>query len=105
MPYAVTLIPGDGIGPEVTEATRRVVDATGGQIDWHVRQAGGDIIARYGTPMPQATLDSIIENKVARKGPVTTPVGTGFRPVNVELRQKLDLYATYRPARTTPGVK
>jgi len=105
MPYAVTLIPGDGIGPEVAEAARRVIDATGVQIDWHTKLAGGDIIARFGTPMPQETLDSIIENKVALKGPVTTPVGTGFRSVNVELRQKLDLFANFRPAKTIPGIR
>ncbi len=104
MTYAVTLIPGDGIGPEVTEAARKVIDATGVEIDWRVREAGGDVINRYGTPMPQETLDSIMKNKVALKGPITTPVGTGFRSVNVQLRQSLKLYANYRPARTIKGV-
>ncbi|MBA3532375.1 MAG: isocitrate/isopropylmalate dehydrogenase family protein [Ardenticatenales bacterium] len=104
MAYTVTLIPGDGIGPEVTEATRRVIDATGVEIEWEIQEAGGDVMNRYGTPLPQTTLDSIKKNKVALKGPITTPVGTGFRSVNVQLRQSLDLFANYRPAKTIPGV-
>lgn len=104
MTHVVTLIPGDGIGPEVTEAARKVIDATGVEIDWRVREAGGDVMNRYGTPMPQETLDSIMKNKVALKGPIATPVGTGFRSVNVQLRKTLDLYANYRPARSMVGV-
>ncbi|HEY1067390.1 MAG TPA: isocitrate/isopropylmalate dehydrogenase family protein [Pirellulales bacterium] len=103
--YPVTLIPGDGIGPEVSNAARRIIDATGVAIDWHVHEAGADVVVRYGTPLPQATIDSIIHDKVALKGPIGTPVGTGFRSVNVELRQKLDLYANFRPARSIKGVK
>lgn len=105
MAKRVTLIPGDGIGPEVSEATQRVIDATGVKIDWRVREAGGDVMNRYGTPMPQQTLDSIMKNGVALKGPITTPVGTGFRSVNVQLRQSLDLFANYRPARSMKGVE
>jgi isocitrate dehydrogenase (NAD+) len=105
MTRRVTLIPGDGIGPEVSEATQRVIDATGVKIDWRVREAGGDVMNRYGTPMPQQTLDSIMKNGVALKGPITTPVGTGFRSVNVQLRQSLDLFANYRPARSMKGVE
>ncbi len=105
MEKRVTLIPGDGIGPEVSEATQRVIDATGVKIDWRVREAGGDVMNRYGTPMPQQTLDSIMKNGVALKGPITTPVGTGFRSVNVQLRQSLDLFANYRPARSMKGVE
>lgn len=104
-PYRVTLIPGDGIGPEVTSAARRILDATGVQIEWEVREAGGDLINRYGTPLPQETIDSIIRNGVALKGPITTPIGTGFRSANVQLRQTLDLYANVRPVRSMPGVE
>lgn len=105
MSYTVTLIPGDGIGPEVTAAAQRVIAATGVDIEWEVHHAGGDIIARYGMPLPQPTIDAVARNKVALKGPIATPVGTGFRSVNVELRQKLDLFANYRPAKSIPGVK
>lgn len=104
MAYRITLVPGDGIGTEVTAAAREVVDATGVGIEWQVCEAGGEVVERHGTPLPQETLDSIRSNRVALKGPVTTPVGTGFRSVNVQLRQKLDLYANYRPARSIPGV-
>lgn len=104
MAKRITLIPGDGIGPEVSEATQRVIDATGVKIDWRVREAGGDVMNRYGTPMPQQTLDSIMKNGVALKGPITTPVGSGFRSVNVQLRQTLDLFANYRPARSMKGI-
>ncbi len=104
MSYPVTLIPGDGIGAEVTEAMRRVVDATGVAIDWDVQQAGEGVIAEYGTPLPDHVLDSIRRNRVGIKGPVTTPIGTGFRSVNVALRKALDLYANLRPAKTIPGV-
>lgn len=105
MTHKVTLIPGDGIGPEITEATRRVVDATGIVIDWHVVDAGQDTIAEFGTPLPDNVLVSIRETGVALKGPVTTPVGSGFRSVNVALRQALDLYVNLRPALSIPGVK
>ncbi|MBI3977979.1 MAG: isocitrate/isopropylmalate dehydrogenase family protein [Chloroflexi bacterium] len=103
MPYTVTLIPGDGIGPEITEATRRVIEATGVPIDWDVQQAGEAVMAEFGTPLPDHVLDSIRRNRVALKGPITTPVGTGFRSVNVALRQALDLYVNLRPARSFVG--
>jgi len=104
MTYNVTLIPGDGIGPEVTEATRRVLEATGIAFCWEVAEAGADIIDRCGTPLPDSVLQSVKKNKVALKGPITTPVGSGFRSVNVALRKALDLYACVRPCRTYPGV-
>jgi len=104
MPHRVTLIPGDGIGPELAEATRRVLDATGIGFDWEVQEAGEATIASEGTPLPERVLDSIRRNKVALKGPITTPVGTGFRSVNVGLRQALNLYANLRPARSMVGV-
>ena len=100
----VTLIPGDGIGPEVSAATRRVVDALGAGIDWEVHEAGAPAIERHGSPLPPHVLDSIRTNRVALKGPVTTPVGTGFRSINVALRQELDLFASVRPCRLYPGV-
>jgi isocitrate dehydrogenase (NAD+) len=105
MPHPVTLIPGDGVGPEIADATRRVVDATGVAIEWEVVHAGADVVAEYGTPLPKQVLDSVRRNKVALKGPVTTPVGKGFRSVNVQLRQELDLYANLRPCRYYPGVR
>jgi isocitrate dehydrogenase (NAD+) len=104
MTYDVTLVPGDGIGPEVSAAARQVVDATGVSIEWHVHEAGGDVIGRYGTPLPEETIEAIARCGIALKGPITTPVGAGFRSVNVNFRKKLDLYANYRPARTVPGV-
>jgi len=104
MPHRVTLIPGDGIGPELAEATRRVLDATGIEFEWEVVEAGEATIAANGTPLPEAVLESIRRNKVAIKGPVTTPVGEGFRSVNVSLRQALGLYANLRPARSMQGV-
>ncbi|MEZ5988574.1 MAG: isocitrate/isopropylmalate dehydrogenase family protein [Planctomycetota bacterium] len=104
MAHKVTLIPGDGIGPEVTEAARRVLDATGVDLDWQLREAGGDQVERTGTPLPEETLASIHETGVALKGPITTPVGSGFRSVNVALRKAFDLYANFRPARSLPGV-
>lgn len=100
----VTLIPGDGIGPEVSRATRRAVDALDAGIDWEVHVAGVDAIETHGTPLPEHVLDSIRRNRVALKGPVTTPVGTGFRSINVALRQELDLFASVRPCRLFPGV-
>jgi isocitrate dehydrogenase (NAD+) len=104
MTHRVTLIPGDGIGPELAEATRRVLDATGIPFEWEVVDAGEGVMAEYGTPLPAHVLESIRRNKVAIKGPITTPVGTGFRSVNVALRQELGLYANLRPARSMKGV-
>jgi isocitrate dehydrogenase (NAD+) len=105
MAQTVTLIPGDGIGPELAEATRRVLDASGVRLDWEVVEAGEAVLAREGTPLPQSVLDSIIRNRVAIKGPITTPVGQGFRSVNVALRQALGLYACLRPVRSIPGCR
>jgi isocitrate dehydrogenase (NAD+) len=105
MAQKVTLIPGDGIGPELAEATRRVLDASGVEFEWEVMDAGEAVMAREGTPLPQAVLDSILRNKIAIKGPITTPVGVGFRSVNVALRQTLGLYANLRPVRSIPGLK
>jgi isocitrate dehydrogenase (NAD+) len=102
--YIITLIPGDGIGPEVTEAARRVMEATGVKISWDRVEVGGDLINKYGTPLPVPVLESIKKNKVALKGPVTTPVGSGFRSVNVALRKELGLYACLRPCKTYRGV-
>lgn len=103
--HAVTLIPGDGIGPEITEATKRVIEATGVDIKWDICKAGEEVFEREGTPLPQDTLDSIKKNKVALKGPITTPVGKGFRSVNVTLRQTLDLYCCLRPCKTFKGAR
>ena len=105
MPHRITLIPGDGIGPELVEATRRVLDATGIAFEWEVQEAGEATIAAEGTPLPERVLESIRRNKVALKGPITTPVGSGFRSVNVGLRQALNLYANLRPARSMVGVQ
>ena len=105
MAYKITLIPGDGIGPEVSDAARRCVDATGVKIDWEIAEAGADVIPKYGTPLPDSTLASIRKNKVALKGPFTTPIGTGFRSVNVAIRKELDLYACLRPTRSYKGVR
>lgn len=102
--HTITLIPGDGIGPEVTEATRRVIEAAGVNIAWDVQHAGECVMTKQGTPLPQPVLDSIRKNRVALKGPITTPVGHGFRSVNVALRKELDLYANLRPCKTYPGV-
>jgi isocitrate dehydrogenase (NAD+) len=101
--HTVTLIPGDGIGPEITTAMRRVVDATGVDIEWEVVEAGADVMEKYGTPLPDHVIESVRKNKVAIKGPITTPVGTGFRSVNVALRKALDLYTNLRPAFSMPG--
>jgi isocitrate dehydrogenase (NAD+) len=104
--HRVTLIPGDGTGPELTEATRRVLEATGVEFDWDLREAGADVMDRYGgNPLPDEVLDAIRETGVALKGPITTPVGGGFRSVNVALRKSLDLYAQVRPCKTYPGVR
>ena len=101
----VTLIPGDGIGPEVTSAMRQVVEAAGADIQWEVAEAGAAQMDKYGTPLPQHVIDSIKKNKVAIKGPVTTPVGKGFRSINVQLRQSLDLYVNLRPVKSFKGLK
>lgn len=103
--YNITLIPGDGTGPEIAEATKRVIEATGVSIAWDVQDAGVDVYEKEGTPLPPRVIDSIRKNKVAIKGPVTTPVGTGFRSVNVTLRQVLDLYCCLRPSRIFQGVR
>ena len=106
MPHRVVLIPGDGTGPELTEATRRVLEATGVELDWDVREAGADVMDRYGgNPLPPDVLDAIRETGVALKGPITTPVGVGFRSVNVALRKELDMYAQVRPCKSYPGVR
>ncbi|RJQ56423.1 MAG: isocitrate/isopropylmalate dehydrogenase family protein [Actinobacteria bacterium] len=103
--HTITLIPGDGTGPELAAAMQQAVEATGVDIEWETVEAGSDVMGKYGTPLPEAVLDSIRKNKVAIKGPITTPVGTGFRSVNVALRKELDLYACLRPAFTLPGVR
>ncbi len=103
--YRVTCIPGDGIGPEIMEAAKTAVAATGVLIDWVDVEAGADVMSKYGTPLPDTVIDSIRETKVALKGPITTPVGSGFRSVNVGLRKALDLYANLRPAVSIPGVR
>jgi isocitrate dehydrogenase (NAD+) len=103
--YRVTFIPGDGTGPEIAEATKRVLEATGVGFEWDVQHAGVDVMDEFGTPLPDQVLDSIRTNKIAIKGPITTPVGTGFRSVNVALRKELDLYMCLRPCRSYPGVR
>jgi isocitrate dehydrogenase (NAD+) len=106
MPHRVTFIPGDGTGPEIAEATRRVLEATGVELEWDVQEAGADVMERYGgNPLPDHVLESIKRNGVAIKGPITTPVGTGFRSVNVALRKSLDLYGQVRPCKSYPGVR
>ena len=106
MAHRVILIPGDGTGPELTEATRRVLEATGVEFDWDVREAGADVMEKHGgNPLPADVLDAIRETGVALKGPITTPVGGGFRSVNVALRKSLDLYGQVRPCKTYPGVR
>ncbi|OFI01566.1 isocitrate dehydrogenase [Clostridium acetireducens DSM 10703] len=104
MAYNITLIPGDGIGPEVIYAAKKVIDASGVEINWEVVEAGSKVIDEYGTPLPDYVLESINKNKVALKGPVTTPVGKGFRSVNVALRKTFNLYANIRPIKTYEGV-
>ena len=106
MAHNVTLIPGDGTGPELTEATRRVLEATGVEFEWDVQQAGADVMEQFGgNPLPEPTLESIRRSGVALKGPITTPVGGGFRSVNVGLRKELDMYAQVRPCKSYPGVR
>jgi len=103
--HTITLIPGDGVGPEVSEAARRAIDATGVDIEWEVHDAGLGVMEKYGQPMPDHVLESIRRNKVAIKGPLTTPVGKGIRSVNVALRKALDLYALVRPCKSYQGVR
>ncbi|OGW44046.1 MAG: isocitrate dehydrogenase [Nitrospirae bacterium RBG_13_41_22] len=103
--YTITLIPGDGVGPEISEAAKRVIESTGVPIKWDIQEAGLDVYEKEGTPLPQRVIDSIKKNKVALKGPITTPVGKGFRSVNVTLRQNLDLYCCLRPSKTFKGVR
>ncbi|MBI2095608.1 MAG: isocitrate/isopropylmalate dehydrogenase family protein [Candidatus Omnitrophica bacterium] len=105
MKRKVTLIPGDGIGPEVSLAAQRCIEATGVAIDWEIVHAGADVMEKKGTPLPEEVLESVRKNKIAIKGPVTTPVGSGFRSVNVALRKELDLYACLRPCKLYPGIK
>lgn len=101
----VTLITGDGIGPEIAEAARRCVDATGAGINWEITEAGSDVMKQQGTPLPDATVESIKKNGIALKAPITTPIGKGFRSINVHLRQTLDLYACLRPCKSYKGVR
>ncbi len=103
--YKITLLPGDGIGPDITAATKKILAATGVPIEWDEHLAGEGAIAEFGTPLPEQVLASIRENKIALKGPLTTPIGTGFRSVNVALRKELDLFANLRPARTYEGIR
>jgi len=103
--HKITFIPGDGIGPEVADAAKRCIDATGVQIEWEQKEAGIDIMKIVGTPLPDDTLESIKKNKIAIKGPITTPVGSGFRSVNVEIRKRLNLYACLRPCKSYEGVR
>ena len=106
MNHSVTLIPGDGTGPEIADATRRVLEATGVRFDWDVQEAGADVMHKHGgNPLPDHVIDSIRRNRVAIKGPITTPIGSGFRSVNVGLRKALDLYAQVRPCKLYPGVR
>ena len=105
MKHRITLLPGDGIGPEVTGAVVSIIESTGVEIEWDQHIVGAEAVARYGDPLPPDVLDSIRENKVALKGPVTTPIGKGFRSVNVQLRKLLDLYANLRPSRSLPNIR
>src|ERR671926_255633 len=106
MSHEVVLIPGDGTGPELTEATRRVLEATGVEFEWEIREAGADVMEKHGgNPLPPDVLAAIRETGVALKGPITTPVGSGFRSVNVALRKEIDLYAQVRPCKTYQGIR
>ncbi|MGB2706462.1 MAG: isocitrate/isopropylmalate dehydrogenase family protein [Candidatus Omnitrophota bacterium] len=105
MSHNITLIPGDGTGPEISHATRRAVEATGVKVKWDITQAGGDVIEKYKTPLPDSVIRSIRKNKVAIKGPIVTPVGSGFRSVNVKLRRELGLFACVRPCKLYKGVR
>ena len=101
----VTLITGDGVGPELAEATRRCIEATGVDIAWDIQEAGSDVMQKEGTPLPQRTVDSIARTGIALKAPITAPIGSGFRSINVHLRQSFDLYACLRPCKSYPGVR
>ena len=103
--YNITLINGDGIGPEISDSVVRIIKASGLNINWDIQSAGADVADKEGTPLPKRVLDSIRKNKVALKAPVTTPIGKGFRSVNVQLRKELDLYANLRPCKNLPGIK
>lgn len=101
----VTLIPGDGIGPEISDAVKKIIDAAGVEIEWDIQPAGADVAQTEGSPLPNRVIESIKKNKVALKAPVTTPIGKGFRSVNVALRKELDLYANLRPCKNIKGIK
>lgn len=103
--HNITLINGDGIGPEISDSVIKIIKASGLKINWDIQSAGADVIEKEGTPLPQRVLESVKKNKVALKAPVTTPIGKGFRSVNVQLRKELDLYANIRPCKNLPGVK
>ena len=103
--HRITLINGDGIGPEISDSVVKIIDKAGLKIDWDIQSAGADVIEKEGTPLPERVLDSVKKNKVALKAPVTTPIGKGFRSVNVQLRKSLDLYANLRPCKNLPGVE
>lgn len=103
--HTITLINGDGIGPEISDSVVKIIKASGLDINWEIQTAGADIIEQEGTPLPQRVLDSVRKNKVALKAPVTTPIGKGFRSVNVQLRKELDLYANLRPCKNLPGIE
>src|SRR5688500_4240178 len=106
MAHRVTFIPGDGTGPEIADATRRVLEASGAELEWEIQHAGADVMDQHGgNPLPDHVLESIKRNGVALKGPITTPVGTGFRSVNVALRKTLDLFGQVRPCKSYPGVR
>ncbi|HEY5501064.1 MAG TPA: isocitrate/isopropylmalate family dehydrogenase, partial [Candidatus Humimicrobiaceae bacterium] len=105
MKHIITLIPGDGTGPEISDATVKVVEATGIDIEWDVKNAGADVYEKEGTVLPENVIDSLKKNKVGIKGPITTPIGTGFRSVNVAMRKIFNLYACVRPCKSYPGVK
>src|SRR5688572_32923543 len=105
MKHKITLIPGDGIGPEVTKPTLAIIKAAGVDVQWEKHLAGAEALKKHGTTIPKSLMDSFAKNRVALKGPVTTPVGEGFASVNVELRQSFDLYANLRPIKNLPGVK
>ena len=101
----ITLINGDGIGPEISKSVMDIISASGLEIDWDIQTAGADVIEKEGTPLPERVLESVRRNKIALKAPVTTPIGKGFRSVNVQLRKELDLYANLRPCKNLPNVK
>lgn len=103
--HNITLIKGDGIGPEISDAVLKIIDASGVKIDWDIQTAGADVIETEGTPLPDRVIDSVKKNKIALKSPVTTPIGKGFRSVNVQLRKELDLYANLRPCYNLPNIK